>query len=168
MHKLRSTARRWNGVITLALAVLLTTGCTAGKDSSVIGTFRMGERVQAGPLEYSVTEANWRAVLSETGPRPTNRYLFLKVSIRNTGNAPVAVPGFTLLGPEDAEYSEVTEGMRDVPNWLGLFRTVQPSETQQGWVVFDAPLGAYRLAVSDGGEIGSEKYAHINIPVQLD
>jgi hypothetical protein len=128
----------------------------------------MGEKVQAGPLEYSVTEASWRPVLADNGPRAKNRFLFLKVAIRNSGNEPIAVPGFTLLGPDKTEYSEVTEGTREVQDWLGLFRTVRPEETKQGWVVFDAPLGAYRLAVSDGGEIGNEKYAHINIPVQLD
>lgn len=128
----------------------------------------MGEKVQAGPLIYTALESDWRESLGEGGRAPKQRFLFIRVSITNSGGQPVSVPGLTLLGAGDQEFTEVTENMENVRNWLGLLRTVQPGGTEQGYVVFDAPLAAYKLKVSDAGEVGSERTALIDIPVQLD
>jgi hypothetical protein len=153
----------------LAVGVLLTAGCGAKTDSPLLGTFRMGEKVQAGPLTYTVLEAHSRPALSDTalGNPPQNRYLFVKVSITNSGNRATPVPAFELVGNQQT-YHEVTEGLQDVPDALGVLRSVQPAQTEQGSVIFDAPVGAYKFAISDGGEPGSEKYAHVDIPVQLE
>jgi hypothetical protein len=153
---------------TLLLVVVLLSGCSKGKDPSLIGTFHMGEKVQAGQLVYDVLEADWRPALAENGRLPKNRFLFLKVSISNVGAQPVAAPGLTLVGPNDTTYPEVTENMDAVQGWLGLFRNIQPGKTETGYVVFDAPVGGYKAAVSDGGDIENEKHAHIQIPADLD
>ena len=50
----------------------------------------------------------------------------------------------------------MTEGVESVPKWLGVLRNLSAVQTEQGVVVFDVPLGAYKLQVQDGGEIGSE------------
>jgi hypothetical protein len=64
-------------------------------------------------------------------------------------------------------YSEVTEDMDKVDNWLGLLRNVGASQTEQGWIVFDAPLAAYKLIITHG-DIGDEKVAHVDIPIHLE
>jgi hypothetical protein len=143
-------------------------GCSKGNDPSVIGTFRMGEKVQAGPLVYTVLESEWKSALTDGGRAPAHRFLFLRLNITNTSNRPVALPAFVLRDPKGQDYPEVVDNMQDVRDWMGLLRNVQPSQTQSGWIVFDAPMGAYKLAVSDGGDVDTEKHALIEIPVHLD
>ncbi len=41
-------------------------------------------------------------------------------------------------------------------------------ETQQGRVVFDVPVGAYQLRVTDDFEHAAEKYALIEIPLRIE
>ena len=143
------------------------TACQRGKDASFIGTFRMGERVQAGPLIYTVLEAEWKPQL-DGGRTPANRFLFIRVSITNSGGSQVSVPAFVLQAPDGKTYEEVTEGLGEVRGWLNILRTIAPAQTEQGYVIFDAPVGAYKLVMSDAGEIGQEKYAHVEIPVHLE
>jgi hypothetical protein len=166
MHRIEPFGRLRLAAALVSLTLTLA-GCqSGGKDPSLIGTFRMGETVQAGHLIYQVLESEWRTDLGGRQP-PQHRYLAVRVSIQNVGNRPIGVPGFTLEGSGQT-YPEITENLGDLPDWLGMLRTVQPGMTDQGYVVFDAPVSAYNLVVSDAGEIGSEKYAHINIPVNLE
>lgn len=127
----------------------------------------MGERVQAGPLVYNALEAEWKTEL-EGGKTPQSRFLLVRVSITNGSGRQISVPSFTLEDAAGKSYPEVTEGVGSVRNWLGILRTVEPSQTEQGYAIFDAPMAAYKLVVSDAGDIGSEKYAHIEIPVHLE
>jgi hypothetical protein len=126
----------------------------------------LGERVQAGKLVYTVLEADWKAELS-SGAVPKDRYLQVKVSVTNSGGQTVSLPGFALDGPGGSSYVEKMDDMGKVPDWFGMIRTVNPGETRTGYVVFDAPVGAYKLQLSDGGEIGSERHATVEIPAQL-
>ena len=128
----------------------------------------MGERVQTGPLIYNVLEAQWKPTLSEGGRAPQNRYLVVKLSITNSGGQTVSLPTYELVATSGASTPEVTEGVAQLPNWLGMIRSVAPATTLQGNIVFDVPMAAYKLVVTDGGEVGSEKQAHIEIPVQLE
>ena len=50
---------------------------------------------------------------------------------------------------------------------MGLLRNVAASQTEQGWIVFDAPVAAYKLVLEEG-EVGEEKTAHVDIPVHLE
>ncbi len=160
---------RMTCVTALTLAVLLAlAGCSRGKDISHIGTFRMGERVQAGSLVYTVLEAQWKTELDGNSRAPKNRFLFLRVSITNSGGSKVSAPAFTLKATDGTIYEEVAEGLDGVNNWLNILRTVEPAHTETGWVIFDAPVAAYKLVMSDAGEVGSEKYAHVDIPVELE
>jgi hypothetical protein len=153
----------------LLLSIILTlSACRGGKDASHIGTFRMGERVQAGPLIYTVLESEWKSQLDGNGRTPKNRFLFIRVSITNSSGANVSAPAFTLRGPGDTTYEEVTEGLDGVRNWLNILRTIAPAQTETGYVIFDAPVAAYKLVMSDAGEVGNEKYAQVDIPVELD
>ena len=157
-----------------SLAILLlgtmiaSSGCSRGKDASHIGTFRMGERVQAGQLIYTVLESDWKTQLDGNGRAPQHRFLFLRVSITNSGGSKISAPAFTLQATDGKAYEEVAEGLEGVNNWLNILRTIEPSQTETGWVIFDAPVAAYKLVMSDGGDIGSEKHAYVDIPVDLD
>ena len=163
----------WRLAVTAAVAcgTLLLTGCSCGKpqsDSSFIGTFNMGERVQAGKIIYTALESEWKTALTEGGRAPQHRFLFLRVSMTNSGGEPVNVPALELEGANGTRYQEVTENLQGVQNWLGLMRTVGPATTEQGVIVFDVPLAAYKLIVVDGSEVDNERYAHVEIPVQLE
>jgi hypothetical protein len=154
-------------IILLGSAVALA-GCSRGKDVSNLGTFRMGEKVQTGQLIYTVLEAAWKNQLEGSGRAPANRFLFVRVSITNSGRSPVSASAFTLQGPEGKTYEEVTEGLQGVRDWLNILRTVAPAQTETGYVIFDAPVAAYKLVISDAGDVGSEKYAYVDIPVELE
>lgn len=152
------------------LCTLAVAGCGKKADTSSIGTFRMGERVQIGSMVYTILEAQYKPALNDsgTGKPPKNRYLFVRVSVTNSGGSVAGVPPFTLEGPKKETYQEVTEGVAEVPNYLGVFRMVQPAQTEQGHIIFDVPMAAYKLLISDGGEPGSEKYARVDLPVSLE
>jgi hypothetical protein len=129
----------------------------------------MGERVQVGPLTYNVLETEWKNQLAEgAGSKvPANRYLLVKMSITNGGGGNVAVPLLTVEDGSGHTYSEVTEGTDAVPDWLGLLRNLAPAQNDNGVAIFDVPMGGYKLRISDGGEIGNEKTALIDIPVHI-
>src|SRR3954452_17300583 len=145
----------------IALCAALLSGCGSRADRSLLGTFRMGEKVQVATLTYIVLETEWKNSLTPdgTGTAPKDRYLIVRLSAQNTGNAAATMPTMELVAPDKHTYTELTQGIQDVPNWLGLLRNVQPGKTEQGRVVFDAPIGAYKLMISDTSETGSEKYA---------
>ena|ERR671912_2976983 len=140
--------------------------CSKSRDASFIGTFHMGEKVQIGPMVYQILESEWRTELGSGGRTPRDRYLFVRLSITNGSGSPAPVSTMTIEGAGKT-YSEVTEDMDKVDNWLGLLRNIGGSQTEQGWIVFDAPMAAYKLVITHG-EIGQEKYAHVDIPVQLE
>jgi hypothetical protein len=155
-------------LVSILTAGLALASCRRAKDASFIGTFHMGERVQAGPLIYTVLEAEWKTQLEGSGRMPANRFLFIRVSITNSSGSTVSAPAFILEGPDGKRYEEVTEGLGEVRDWLNILRTIAPAQTEQGYVIFDAPVSAYKLVMSDAGEVGNEKYAHVEIPVQLE
>ncbi len=137
-------------------------------DTALIGTFHMGEKVQVGPMIYNVLESEWKPALTEGGRAPQHRFLFLKVSITNSGGSTVSAPAFELVAPSGERHQEVTQQMDGVERWLGLIRSIEPSGTEEGYVIFDAPIAAYKLVISDGADLTSDRYAQVNIPVQLE
>jgi len=130
----------------------------------------MGERVQVGPLIYNVLHAEWRTQLGE-GPEaraPKNRFLLVQLTITNSGGAETSIPPITLEDERGGAYPEEPDGT-GMTNWLGVLRKLTPAQTDQGRIVFDAPAGAYRLRVTDDNpELGREKAALIDIPLQLE
>jgi hypothetical protein len=148
--------------------MLSLSGCRHNRDTSSIGTFRMGEKVQAGPLVYTVLNASWKPIIEGSSRTPNHRYLFLQVSISNVSNKRIAASSFTLQGPTGSEYHELTEGVAGVQDWLNALRNIEPTKTETGYVVFDAPVSAYKLVVTDMTDSGDERYAYVDIPVDLD
>jgi hypothetical protein len=131
--------------------------------------YEMGERVENGPFTYVVVESTWRSELGEGFQirTPKDRFLMLTLSVTNGGGSEASVPSLTVEGPNGQTYQELTDGS-GVSKWLGILRTLKPAETLQGKIVFDVPLGSYRLRLPDGSETGYEKYSWVNIPLNLD
>ena len=127
----------------------------------------MGEKVQLGGLTYQVLETDWRTELGPGGRAPNDRYLFVRVSVVNAAGERLPIPAMTIEG-SGKTYTEVTDGMEKVENWLGLIRNIDAGGTDHGWIVFDAPVAAYKLVVTEPGEVGQEKYARVDIPLQLE
>lgn len=157
-------------VAALTILVINLIGCNKETAPSLIGTFHMGEPIQVGPITYNVLESRWKPALKDdgTGKPPKERYLLVKLTATNGSGSPGAIPSFTIVSARGESYTEVTEGVQDVPNHLGVIRRIEPAQTEEGWVVFDAPVGAYQLMISDNGEPGSEKYARVDLPVSLE
>jgi hypothetical protein len=159
--------------ITLSAAGLLAlpflSGCSGGGQTHPTQLYRMGERTTVGPLIYTVLEAEWRQQLGD-GPNPRmpkHRFLVLRLAINNSSNRDVSVPLLSLVDSSGKTYQEESESL-GVIDWLGLLRTIQASIPEEGRIIFDAPLAAYKLRVVDDGEVGQEQVAMIEIPLQLD
>ena len=131
--------------------------------------YDMGERVEIGPFTYTVVENTWRSDLGEgfQTRSPKNRFLVFSLSVTNGGGSEASVPMLALEASNGQLYQELSDGS-GVSNWLGILRTVKPAETLQGRIVFDVPLGAYRLRLPDGGESGYEKYSWVKVPLNMD
>jgi hypothetical protein len=152
-----------------ALALLWLAAC-GQRQANPSRVYRMGERVQAGPLIYNVFDAQWKTELGEGAQArsPKNRFLLIQLTVTNSGGTETFAPPLKL---EDARGNAIAEdpGGESVPNWLGFLRKLAPAQTEQGRVLFDVPVGAYRLRVADGSiDPTQEKWALIDIPLRLE
>lgn len=123
----------------------------------------MGEKVQLGNLVYTVFESRWLTQLGE-GPAarvPENRFFLVRVSVTNNGSGEAIVPVMSVTDESGAAYTELSNGDQ-VPDWMGLLRSVKPSESLQGNVVFDCSPRRYSLRLSDEGE---QQAALVDIPL---
>lgn len=155
-------------LIAFALCVLAA-GCSPATgpqtDSRI---FSMGERVQAGDLIYTVTEAGWLDRLGEE-PNvriPEHRFLAIRLSVTNAGATTSGVPLLSLVDSRGERYPELTSG-EGLTDWLGFLRQVKPAETERGRVLFDVPTAGYRLRVANDAEPENEVAALVDIPLQL-
>lgn len=154
----------------LPLAMILFLGaCGESASSTDSFLYKMGDKVPVGSIVYTALEAEWRSELggAEGLPQtPKNRFLLIKVSITNSGGAQTAIPLLTVENAQKESSMEVSE-VKNLPNWLGLIRLINPAQTENGYLVFDVPTGAYKLRVTDGKEPGSESTRLIDIPLSL-
>ena len=157
-------------LLTISACLLTSCSTTGGsRNANFLGTFEMGERVQAPPFTYTVLEANWRGQLGDAGRIAKHRFLFVRVSATNSGGTAANIPAFQLESTDGkTSYQEETADMDGVPNWLGMLRNVEPGQTENGYVVFDAPMGTYNLVLYDGGELEKEKHAFVSIPLNVE
>lgn len=154
-------------VLPVCSGILLLNGCQRQNSTQI--NYQMGERITDGPMVYNVVQTAWKTQFGDVLNirTPQNRFLLIMLSATNSGGKEISLPFFTLEGPNGAEYKEVQTG-DGVDNWFGLLRTLNPAETRQGNLVFDAPLTSYRLRLTDGGEPGTEKMVWVEIPLRLD
>ncbi len=157
----------WPAVGLLLPLICLVSGCSKGAPAQSV--YPMGERAVIGTLSYNVVQTVWKSQLGELFNlrSPQNRFLLITLSATNGGASDVALPFFTLEGPNGKEVKELENG-EGVDNWFGLLRTLKPAENHQGIIVFDAPLTSYRLRLTDGGEPGTEKLIWVEIPLRID
>ncbi len=129
----------------------------------------MGDRVSLSPLTYNVIDSGWRTQLgNEFKMRlPDQRFLLITISVTNGGARDVSVPLLTLESADGKIYQESASG-ESVDEWFGLLRTLNPAQTQQGKLLFDVPLGSYKLKLTNGGDPGTEKTALVAIPLRMD
>lgn len=138
--------------------------CSRGKPE--ILSFPIGQKVQVGKLFYQVVDAQWAPELVGAKQPPKNRILQLHLMVTNSGAEDVSVPTLRLLNSAGTEIGEVTE-IEGNTRWMGMIRRLQPSLTEEGFVYFDVPVGAYRLEVIDNSVADDERTAFIEIPASL-
>lgn len=153
-------------VLGFSMICLAATACrdTAIPKQASLGTFKLGERAQIGPLIYTVFDTKWELSLGEPPtPRiPTNRFYIINVSVVNTAAGVVSVPTFTLIDDDGKAYQELDNG-EGIPNWMGFIRRVQPADSAQGTIVFDVPQKHFKLRIADE----AEDFAMVDIPLTL-
>jgi hypothetical protein len=128
----------------------------------------MGEAVQVGPLIYTVLDAEWFDQLGDP-PNvrvPQQRFLAIRVSVTNSGSGPSGVPTLRLEDSRGKAHEELTNG-EGLSDWLGYLRTVKAAQTERGRLLFDVPLGTYRLRVVNDADPENERVALVEIPLQL-
>ncbi len=154
-------------VLVPALALCLLAGCRQQTAAKI--NYDMGERVTIGPLTYVVVETAWRTQLGELFQLrvPQQRFFVITLSVTNGGGEDVSVPLLQLESPKGQTYQELEDGT-GVSNWLGLFRSIAPAQTEQGRILFDVPLTSFRLRLPDVSDTGYDKYAWVEIPLRID
>ncbi len=138
-------------------------GCTRQQQ-----VHQLGDKVQVGGVLYSVLDAAWANELEAGGglPRtPHHKFLVVQLSLSNVGNKEVTLPLLHVVKPDKTDVLELSEG-QGVEGWLGILRTLNPTETKVGRVVFDVPQGAYNLRLTDGGDPDTEKTAVVALPAK--
>ena len=152
----------------VACCAAVSQGCSAWRDSRA-RVFRMGERVAVRTLIYNVLETEWKTQLGEgiESRQPVHRYLLVQVSVTNSGGTECSIPPMVLTDQKGQSYQEVMVGGA-VPQWLGMLRKLGPAMTEQGRVVFDAPLASYRLRVASDDAPGDEQIAFIDLPLPIE
>ncbi len=131
---------------------------------AAIGTFNLGEKVQVGPLIYTVFETKWEIGLGDQAvPRvPTNRFFIVRLSVVNGGTQPVSIPTISLVDDSGQVYQELDNG-EGVKDWMGFVRRVRPAESAEGTIVFDVPQKRFQMRVADE----EDHFALVNIPLSL-
>jgi len=153
-------------IIFLSLISLAATGCStfASKNKPVI--YAAGDKATIGPLVYSITDTE---ITQQLGDEPSSartaqqRFYLVKVSVSNSGTDDMPIPAMSLVDDQGQSYTELADGT-NVPNWLGVVRKVGTAQTEQGYVVFDAPTKHYRLRLTDPFD---EKEVAIDVPLNF-
>jgi hypothetical protein len=132
-----------------------------------VGTFKVGERTQVGPLIYNAMDSQWNVSLGQgDAPRiPKNgRFLIVYLSIVNGGGtSDQNVPTLSLMDDQGELHAELDNG-EGVPNWIGVDRKIRSAESIQGNVVFDVEPKHYKLKVTEEGD---EKFGWIDLPLDF-
>jgi hypothetical protein len=151
----------------LVLTPFLFSSCGNTVQSRAV--FRMGEKMQVGPLIYNVMETKWTPQLGDIlhSRVPKQRYLLIRMSVTNAGGKEAAVPFLTLEDNQGGTFQEEQSG-EGVDGWLGFLRSIRPAETETGWIVFDVAPNSYNLRISANTDGGEEQSLLIQIPFSID
>jgi hypothetical protein len=146
------------------LAAMLA-GCSRQNPHPVV-SYKMGETARAGPLSYTVTEAEWFDQLGEGAAArvPKSRFLAVRLTVTNGGAQRSAIPPVELVDARGESHPEVDAA--ELGDWLGTFRGLDAAQTEHGRVVFDVPSGTYRLRVAEDADPDVQRAALIELPYQ--
>jgi hypothetical protein len=97
----------------------------------------------------------------ETAEAPDAAFLVLDLSITNNDRSASILPPLKLIDAQGREYDESDKGIL-MPGRFDTLKKLNPGVSSRGYVVFDAPQGAYLLKVPGGFE--SSQYALIGLP----
>jgi hypothetical protein len=156
------------GLCLLLMTVLAASSChQASKNGARM--FRTGEQAQVGQLVFTVLDAEWKPQIDGDGtPKyPAHRFMVVRLTITNSGATESTVPHLSLQDAQGKSYPEFGEA-GGVPEWLGVLRQIRPVETLQGRIVFDVPISAYKLRVTDDFENTETKYALVELPLRIE
>ena len=148
-------------LLSLALA-----GCSSFSAKNAPTIYAAGDKATVGSLVYNLTDAERSQQLGDDPANPrtaTARFYLVKVSVSNSGADEQPIPAMSLVDDAGKSYPELSDGT-GVANWLGVVRKVGPAQTEQGYVVFDAPTSHYRLRLNDPFE---EKEIAIDVPLSF-
>jgi hypothetical protein len=120
-----------------------------------------------GRLTYTVIDIQWSRQLGDMSNVRIARdqFLLLRLNVTNGGGTALGIPLLKLIGPQQQAYPEL-EDCKELKDWLGLVRSVEPAATEDGWIAFDVPLAEYQLQVSSG-ELDNEALALISLPMRM-
>ncbi|MEP7366740.1 MAG: hypothetical protein ABI972_26070 [Acidobacteriota bacterium] len=151
-----------------AAICLLLPSCGAGGSAASSTVRQMGERIQVGPLIYTILEADWQNDLpGEASPRvPQHKFLTIRATVTNSGSREINMPLLHLVDEANNEILESDDG-KGVEEWFGIYRVIKPADTLPGRLLFDARPGNYKLLLSDGGDLEQEITALVAIPLRL-
>lgn len=140
--------------------------CSSGEKVDSAHTYQMGERAPVGHIIYTVFEKQWQNQLGNGAEArvPQNRFFLVRLSVVNSGGGEVIIPKAELVDDGGTSYPEATDG-DGVQDWIGNTRQVRPSETAQGYLLFDVPPKHYKLKLF-GEE--DKQAALIDIPLSFD
>lgn len=143
----------------LILMLTMAAGCR-----QTVETHQVGDRIELGGVVYTVQEADWETEIQTGGGTrtPQHRFLVIRLTISNKSNKEVTLPLLNAV-KGGAETLELSEGL-GLDDWLGILRTLNPTETKTGRIVFDMPMGSYSLRITDGGEPEKERTAMVALP----
>ncbi len=143
-------------------------GCGSRATETDTKMYKMGERVQVGPLIYTVLDTEWMDSLGEVPEvrMPQHRFLAVRVSVTNSGAASSGIPAFSLTDVGGTSFSELNDG-RGLNEWLGYLRTIKPAETIHGKALFDVPAASYRLSLMNDAAPEEAKVATVDLPLDL-
>jgi hypothetical protein len=151
----------------LAAAVILLETACRDKSTPPVLVYRMGDKVQAGPLVYTIISSEWKSQLGsgEQVSVPSKRFLLIHLTVTNGAAETISVPQLMLADESGQTYNESTAGA-DAPALWGLIRNVKPAGTLEGHVLFDVEPKSYKLKVEGGP--GSNEVAAVEIPLQFE
>ena len=161
-HGTTRPLRRTIGLAACAMFLVAASGCTPKAR-----VFQVGERVQVSGVVYTIHEAQWLTQLDAgtDSPRiPKNRFLVIHLTVSNSGSKEVTVPLLNVVDAAGAEQLELSDG-KGVAEWLGILRTLNPTESKEGRIVFDLPVAPFSLKVTDGNDQEQERTALVALPV---
>lgn len=154
----------------MGLAVIvLAAGCGSGDTAKPTLQVKMGETATLGSMAYTVTEAEWLDQLGEGSAAearlPKNRFLAVRMSVTNGGARTYAIPNAELIDSRGDAHPELVDAS-GLADWFGALRTIEPTQTEHGRIIFDVPIGTYKLKVTEDAEDGRAQAALIELPFQ--